>query len=105
MADPSDSSNMSMLMGEMRGSLREVIHTMNNLAQKVDTIFDRTGGIAGMAGDIKDMEARLTALETDRDRRTGANGVFSLFMRSPALGWIVGAATTLWAIITGRLHL
>lgn len=105
MTNATDHSNMSMLMGEMRGQLREVIHTMNNLATKVDTIFERTGSIPGMAIDIKDLDERLAKLEAESVRREGMTSVFGMMMKSPALGWVVGAAMAIWAFIAERINL
>lgn len=83
-ADP----NTMLILGEIRGQLREIIHGQNNLSQ---------GLIA--------LSARVTALEASDNRRAGAAGVAGAILKSPTLGWIVGGATTLWAIVTGRLHL
>ncbi len=80
--------NTAMILGEIRGQLRELIHTGNNNATKLDAIGNR-----------------VTALESERSRRDGANGLLSAIMRSPTLGWLVGAITTVWAVATGRLHL
>lgn len=81
-------TNTAMILGEIRGQLRELIHTGNNNAQKLDAL--------GM---------RVMTLESERSRRDGASGLMAAIMRAPAVGWMVGAVTTVWAILTGRLHL
>lgn len=51
------------------------------------------------------LEEKLVGLEHDKAKRDGATGVMAAVFRSPALGWFVGAMTTVWAILTGKLHL
>lgn len=80
--------NTAMILGEIRGQLRELIHTGNNNAAKLDAL-----GV------------RVMQLETERNRRDGATGVVAAIMKSPAIGWAVGGATFLWGILTGRIHL
>ncbi len=80
--------NALLLLGEIRGQLRELIHSQNNTGQKLDALA-----------------MRVSALEASDHRRAGASGVLSMILRSPALGWLVGAAITAWAILTGRVHL
>ena len=83
-ADP----NTMLILGEIRGQLREIIHSTNNISQSVTAL--------GL---------RVSALEAKDQRREGATGVVSAVLHSRTLGWVVGGATTLWAIVTGRLHL
>jgi hypothetical protein len=80
--------NTLLLLGEIRGQLRELIHNGNNNSQKLDAL-----GI------------RVAALETERSRRDGATGVLQAIMKSPAIAWLVGAAVTAWAILTGKVNL
>ena len=58
MTDPTD-PNALLLLGEIRGQLRELIHSSNNNAQKLDALSLRVG-----------------ALEADKHRRAGAIGAF-----------------------------
>ena len=80
--------NTLLLLGEIRGQLRELIHTGNNNSTKLDAL-----GI------------RVAALETERNRREGASGLIQSFLKSPAIGWLVGAAISAWAILTGKVHI
>lgn len=86
------------LLGKIEGQLREIIHGMNNKEAKDEAAARR---IAEMFTKI---ESRLDALEASEHRREGASGLFQVIIRSPALGWLVGAAITAWAILTGRVH-
>lgn len=102
---PTAETNQDMILGEMRGQLREVVHSMNNLTQKFDGLSREVIGLGTLGAEMADVKARVIALETDRNRRDGATGVIGAIMRSPALGWLVGAAITAWAILTGKVHI
>jgi hypothetical protein len=80
--------NTLLLLGEIRGQLRELIHTGNNNSTKLDAL-----GI------------RVAALEGERSRREGASGLVQSVLKSPAIGWLVGAVVTAWAILTGKVHI
>lgn len=53
---------------------------------------------------VKSHADRIDALERDRDKKSGAEGVILGLTKSPALGWLVGAAVSAWAILTGKVH-
>lgn len=80
--------DVMLILGEIRGQLRELIHTGNNTSAKVD----------GLA-------VRVAALEGAENRREGANGLVHTIMKSPVIGWMVGAAISAWAILTGKVHI
>lgn len=75
-------------IGEVKGQLRELIHSTNNQTQIMHGI-----------------DTRVAGLEAGEHRREGQNGVISALMKSPALGWFIGAAITAWAILTGKVNL
>jgi hypothetical protein len=105
---PETDPNTLVMLGEIRGQLRELIHTGNNTAQAVQALGDRVGKLERMDGRVNQLELlapRLAALESDRHRRDGASGVVAAILKSPAIGWMVGGATFLWGILTGRIHL
>lgn len=76
-----------LLLGEIKGQMRELIHNGNNNSAKLDAL--------GL---------RVASLETERNRRDGASGLIHMILKSPAIGWLVGAAITAWAILTGKVH-
>jgi hypothetical protein len=85
---PQPQDDTMLILGEIRGQLRELIHTGNNTSSKVDAL-----GI------------RVAALEGEKDRREGASGVLTTILKSPLIGWLTGAAISAWAILTGKVHL
>lgn len=52
---------------------------------------------------VAELEAKVDALEAERDRRHGASNLASVIFKSPALGWLVGAALTVWALLNGKV--
>ena len=98
-------ANQDMILGEMRGQLREVVHSMNSLTQKFDLLSREVIGLAGLGAEMTDVKVRMIALEVDRNRRDGAVGVVETMLKSPLVGWFVGLAVTGFAIIKGWIHI
>ncbi len=103
--NPDPDTNTAMMLGEMRAQLRELVHQGNNQVQKNDAVARTIAQLESIPKDIAEIKDRLTTLETDRTRRDSERSVITAFMQSRALGWIVGAVTTVWLYITGRLTL
>lgn len=94
----SDTPSMVLMMGEMRGQLRELIHGFNNLSQtvsglasSVDKSMHLPAEISELKSRVTALEVRMTALETDRSRREAVMGFGQSLMKSPALGWLAAA--------------
>lgn len=58
--------------------------------------------VKALRTDVNSHAARIDALEAERDKRAGATGVLAWIVKSPALGWLAGAATAVWAVLHGR---
>lgn len=95
------SVNQDMILGEMRGQLREVVHSMNNLTQKFDGLTREVIGLAVIGNEVAALKLSVAALEKERDQRDGATGVVSTALKSPLLGWLVGLAITGYAVLKG----
>ena len=89
-------------LGRIEGQMREMIHTMNNLSQKTDALVIAVTEMKGLPADVAALDARVTALEADRNRRDGAMGFGGWILRSPLLGWLATAAAFVWAYLKGR---
>lgn len=100
-----DQQSQDMILGEMRGQLREMVHQMNNLSAKFDGLSREVIGLGPLAVDVAELKLRVAALSDEKNRREGAAGVAQAIMKSPALGWLVGAAITAWAILTGKVSI
>ena len=80
-------TGIALLLGEIRGQMRELIHSTNTAGMKIDALA-----------------ARVSALEAEHNRRQGASNVVQALLKSPAFGWLVGIAASAWAILSGRVH-
>ena len=94
-----------MVMGELKGQIKELIHSVNNQSQKLDSLTERVLLHSETPAKLTALEIRVTALETERNRRDGATGIVAAILKSPSFGWLVGGAGTVWALVTGRIHL
>ena len=101
MTQPNDSTMM--ILGEVRGQLREIIHNMYNQAQKNDAVSAQLAKLEGVPARLDAIDARLVALEADRHRRDGAMGFGLQILKSPIFGWLAGFGIAAWAYLTGKL--
>ena len=78
---PRQPEDVMLILGEIRGQLRELIHSGNNNSQKLDALA-----------------LRVAALEGEQARRAGANGLVQAILKSPLLAWIMAAivAVMVW---------
>lgn len=90
-------SDLHIMLGEMRGQVREVIHTVNNTSSKIDALTREVIEIKGISATVAAMEVRLASaeididkLKTDKDRREGALSLGEWIIR--IVPWAVGAA-------------
>jgi hypothetical protein len=74
-----DDLSTPLMLGEMRGQLRELVHTVNNLAQKFEDVaraVDKTSHIPTAVAENRAatvaLEVRVTALEASENQRKGA---------------------------------
>ncbi len=93
-----------MVLGEMRGQMREVVHSLNNLSMKFDGLAREVIALAVLAQDIGVLKVKIELLEAERYRNDGARGFGLALLKSPAIGWLVGAAISAWAILTGKVR-
>ena len=98
---PSD-PDTAMMLGEMRGQLRELIHQGNNQAMKNDAVAKALAKLESIPDQLTKIEQRLTALETDKNKRDGAMGFGGWLLRSPLFGWLATAAVVAWAALKGK---
>lgn len=113
-ADPvnAEATQNAMILGEMRGQLREVVHAMNNLSGKFDGLTREVVALGALATLVGKLEAqadaidvRLKAVEAKQSQQSGAAGMVKTILNSPVLGWIFLGAVTLWAALNGKVNL
>jgi hypothetical protein len=106
--------DISYQLGQLAAYVHEHRHGVNNLSMKMDGLsIDVAKQIAALEAKMTiridegyaALSTRLSALEAEKNRRDGASSVIISIMRSPAIGWLVGGATFMWGVLTGRIHL
>ncbi len=98
---PSDPES-AMILGELRGQLREMVHNLNNQAMKNDATAKIIAKLESVPDDISEIKDRLTALERDKDRRDGAMGFGIWLVRSPLVAWLSAGALIAWTWLKGH---
>jgi outer membrane murein-binding lipoprotein Lpp len=94
-----------MLLGEMRGQLRELVHSVNNLNSKVDGLTREVVALGPLGAAVTDLNSRVEALEAAGNKHSGATETVKAILGSPFVAYIVMVAGFVWATLTGRLSL
>jgi hypothetical protein len=89
MADP---VNQDMILGELRGQVRELVHSVNNLSTKFDGLTREVIALGPLAVQIAEIKAKVEKLESINLQQTGARNLTVLLLKSPIIGWLVAAA-------------
>lgn len=97
-------ASYDMVLGEMRGQLREVVHTLNNLSGKFDQLTREVIALGPLAADILQLKADVERLKAVDNQHIGGWQVVATVIKSPVIGWIVLAVAGLWATLTGRFN-
>ena len=102
MTTQTEISTLAVKVGEISGQLREVIHTVNNMAQKVDGMTERLL-TSPTTADFEKLSKRVDALEAERHRNDGAKGVLGAVMKSPVAAWIAAVVAAAYGAFKGGL--
>lgn len=81
-SDDASLAAQAMILGEMRGQLREIVHGQNNLAMKVDGLSREVITLTALAADMADMKLRLKVLEEKGQQQTGAANLLSWVLKN-----------------------
>lgn len=81
-AMPHDTTSLAVMVGEMRGQLREVVHTLNNVSGKIDGLSREVIAMGPLAtqlaelkGEMQLAKVEIDSLKSERDQRKGAVGL------------------------------
>lgn len=97
-----DDTSHSMILGELRGQMREMVHGLNNLNTKFDGLSREVIGLGVLAKDvieikttmaqeIKNLRDEIDSLKSERDKRTGAANLINWALRNwPGILGFVG---------------
>lgn len=97
---------MTLAVGRMEGQLREVVHTVNNLAQKFEDVaraVDKTSHIPGAVAESKAaiaaLDLRVTTLEATENRRAGAIGISAWLVRTVPFAALGSGFALAWKVM------
>lgn len=105
---PDNVTNLAVMVGEMRGQLREVVHTLNNVSAKIDglgreviALGPLAAEIASIKGDLKLAQAEIGSLKSERDQRKGAAGLVEWVMKH----WpgVIGFLVLIYIIVSDKV--
>lgn len=93
--------NQDIILGELRGQVRELVHSVNNISGKMDALTREVIALGPLAADLAELKGRVYVIETTLSRQAGATGIITAILKSPAVGWVIGAAGMVWMLLTG----
>lgn len=102
MTQSAELNALAVKVGEISGQLREVVHSVNNMAQKVDGMSERMLTSPTQA-DFQALAARVALLEAEKNRNDGAKGVLAAIMQSRFAAWTAAAAAVAFAAFKGDM--
>jgi uncharacterized coiled-coil protein SlyX len=94
--------NHDMILGELRGQVRELVHSVNNLNGKFDALTREVVALGPLAADISEIKQRLAKLEDTDSRQTGGIETLKVVLTSPMVLSILMLAAVAWATLTGK---
>lgn len=106
---PESAAAMQMLIDQVRrlsDAVDRFTVTMSSVQQQLARMEAESQHVVGRVAKnetrIAELDGRLDTLENRAQRQDGATGVVGWFLRSPAVGWIVGAGMAVWALLGGH---
>lgn len=86
---PNDVTSLAVMVGEIRGQMREVVHTLNNVSSKIDGLSREViamgplaAEIAELKGDIKLAKAEIDILKEIKSEQKGATNLITWFFKN-----------------------
>ena len=94
---PQDVTSLAVMVGEIRGQMREVVHTLNNVSGKIDGLSREVvamgplaAEIAELRGEIKLAKAEIDILKEIKAQHKGATNLVDwLFRNWPGLAGFI----------------
>lgn len=92
-------SQMILMFGEMRGQMRELVHTLNNLVAKFESLAKEVGDGSHIPADVADLKLRVAALEAAENRRSGALNLSSFLFKAVPWASLGGGAVLMLKLL------
>lgn len=105
---PENVTALAVMVGEMRGQLREVVHTLNNVSSKIDGLSREViamgplaAEIASIRGELKLAQSEIGSLKSERDQRKGAAGLVEWVMKH----WpgVIGFLVLIYVVVSDKV--
>lgn len=93
----SDQANQDMILGELRGQVRELVHSVNNLSGKFDGLTREVIALGPLAVQIAEIKADVQKLKEAHLKQDGAKNLVVWFLQSPLFAWVAAAAVIISA--------
>ena len=104
--------NLALAIGELKGQVSALNESVSRKMKATDDLSAAVAELKSLPRDIRDMkksmedmDSRLRLMEQKGSEQEGKQDMLALILKSPALGWVVGAATLAGGIATGYVHL
>ncbi|TCM21468.1 hypothetical protein EDF56_101132 [Novosphingobium sp. PhB165] len=82
-------NSMALMLGEIRGEVRQVVDHVAVLASKIDALTTAVNQAAHLPEELQALKVRVTALEASEQQRRGAMSLGAAIMK--ALPWLLPA--------------
>lgn len=93
-------------VGEFKAQVRELIHKEGEDAQRKEAVSRILIKLEDLPHQVERLgerlDERLQALEDDQIRRDQTANIWTLMLKSPAIGWIVGIVSAAALYLFGR---
>lgn len=102
--EPSDVRFQYEVIRGLSESSRAQTQALLDQGRQLAEILERLGRIEAneVNSRVRALEAKVERMEAERNRRAGMARVGELFVKSPLVGWLVGAGATVWFVISGK---
>lgn len=91
--------SQDMILGELRGQVRELIHSVNNLSMNVTSLGREVSALGTLASTLSDVQARLAVIEAKQNQSDGEKGAWAALMKSPLLAWLFSLAAAAYVFL------
>lgn len=81
----------------MTGALMEQQKTLGEIVERLVRIESNE-----VDSRVKAIEAEIEHIKAERNQRAGMAKLMEWIFKSPLMGWIVGAAATVWFLLNGK---
>jgi hypothetical protein len=93
-----------LILGEIRGQLREVVHSQNNMNMKIDGLTREVVGFAAIAEDVGELKSDVRQLKEQRLVRQGAESTVMTIIKSPMIQYLLTIALAIYVFFKAPNH-